>query len=168
MRCAVGVIDEIKSEILQHCAVGWCCKPCRISNIAKELDESGIRGFSIMRISGSLVLLMFGNGEVRDKILRASYLRRWFNRVEIWTSDLVIENHRAWLEAMQGDDVSVSDSQSESEDLVTPTPVLTAGMPKMTECQSRGFESNGRSVDGNGDSFCSMVPESVLDGDNRW
>ncbi|KAK8530792.1 hypothetical protein V6N12_013293 [Hibiscus sabdariffa] len=86
MRCAVGVIDEIKSEILQHCAVGWC----------------------------------------------------------------------------------LSDSQSESEDLVTPTPVLTAGMPKMTECQSRGFESNGRSVDGNGDSFCSMVPESVLDGDNRW
>ncbi|KAK8712764.1 hypothetical protein V6N13_147992 [Hibiscus sabdariffa] len=57
---------------------------------------------------------------------------------------------------MQGDDGSVSDSQSESEDIVTPAPGLNAGMPKMTECQSRGSESKGRSVDGHGDSFCSM------------
>ncbi|KAK8553140.1 hypothetical protein V6N13_089355 [Hibiscus sabdariffa] len=140
MKCAIGVIDEIKSEILQHCAVGLCCKPFRISSIAKELDESDIFGFSIIRISG------------------------------LWGSLLRIDEEtpvQFECGCMKGGDGFVSNSQSENEDIVTPTPGLNVGMPKMTKCQSRGSKSNGRSMDKHGVTFCFMVPESVLEGDSR-
>ncbi|KAK8512037.1 hypothetical protein V6N12_018518 [Hibiscus sabdariffa] len=63
------VVDGDKLDILQNCAIGFCRHPYRLRDLAKEFRDAKCEGFTVMRIVGSLVLLMFVDMSMRKKVL---------------------------------------------------------------------------------------------------
>ncbi|KAK9002979.1 hypothetical protein V6N11_060553 [Hibiscus sabdariffa] len=96
-----SVIDPEKSAILESCAVGYCKSLKSIRELAISFRDAGCSGFKIMRISGSLVLLMFESPETRTKILEEKSLDQWLENVMVWQPTLQITTRRIWL-SIQG------------------------------------------------------------------
>ncbi|KAK8578377.1 hypothetical protein V6N13_116223 [Hibiscus sabdariffa] len=51
----IGVVDEEKFEILRFCAIGFCPRPYSMQELAKEFSAASLKGFTVLRVSGSLV-----------------------------------------------------------------------------------------------------------------
>ncbi|KAK8562041.1 hypothetical protein V6N13_148826 [Hibiscus sabdariffa] len=60
-----GVEDEGKIGILENCAIAWCRVLMGIATLARELNEAEIMGFSLMRLAGSRLLMMFSSSDTR-------------------------------------------------------------------------------------------------------
>ncbi|KAK8637163.1 hypothetical protein V6N13_064589 [Hibiscus sabdariffa] len=58
MNQVYGVIDPVKYNTLKNCTVGWSKRFIRAGRLAKELHDAGVRGVTIMSISGSKFLMM--------------------------------------------------------------------------------------------------------------
>ncbi|KAK9025946.1 hypothetical protein V6N11_038799 [Hibiscus sabdariffa] len=96
-RSVVGVIDRIKSEILKNCLVGWCSKFWRAADLAKKLHDEGIKDASIMRLSGTVFLLIFKDHERLVSFMKEheGALKKWFRSVQEWQEELPDCNRRA-------------------------------------------------------------------------
>ncbi|KAL4378615.1 hypothetical protein GQ457_02G032850 [Hibiscus cannabinus] len=98
-RRVIGEVEEEKLEILRFCAVGYCCRQCSVLDLVKEFRAAGLEGFTVMRDSGSLVLLMFLNEDQRRLILDKDVLQQWLENVMEWSPGLQLPNRRVWLSA---------------------------------------------------------------------
>ncbi|KAK8980611.1 hypothetical protein V6N11_063211 [Hibiscus sabdariffa] len=91
------VVDGDKLDILQNCAIGFCRHPYRLRDLAKEFRDAKCEGFTVMRIVGSLVLLMFVDMSMRKKrvwlsacgILIHSWYEGTFKNIAVIWGDLV-------------------------------------------------------------------------------
>ncbi|KAK8708726.1 hypothetical protein V6N13_059763 [Hibiscus sabdariffa] len=110
-----------------------------------------------MRISGSMILLLFGNDEVRSETLQKSDLSRWFSRVELWAPEFEVENRWAWLEV--GRILIETKLQPQFNDIVEvevpgcvySVRVVETDWPVMFECQcvyGDVYESHSSSEEG--------------------
>ncbi|KAL4324936.1 hypothetical protein GQ457_11G028430 [Hibiscus cannabinus] len=98
-RRVIGEVEEEKLEILRFCAVGYCRRQCSVLDLAKEFRAAGLEGFTVMRVSGSLVLLIFLNEEQRRSILDKDVLQQWLKNVMEWSPGLQLPNRRVWVSA---------------------------------------------------------------------
>ncbi|KAK8595218.1 hypothetical protein V6N13_123098 [Hibiscus sabdariffa] len=97
-RCIQGSVDESKVAILQNCAVGLCALPLSIRELATKLRVPELEGFLIMRIVGSMILLMFVSLDIRDTVMNSGISQDCFERVELWSPAIKLESRRVWLE----------------------------------------------------------------------
>ncbi|KAK8480761.1 hypothetical protein V6N12_037953 [Hibiscus sabdariffa] len=58
-RRVCGVLDDVKVQVLQTYAVGWCKQPLSITRLAGEMQSAGFRGIELMWDMGSMELLCF-------------------------------------------------------------------------------------------------------------
>ncbi|KAL4319593.1 hypothetical protein GQ457_18G011020 [Hibiscus cannabinus] len=98
-RRVIGEVEEEKLEILRFCAVGYCRRQCSVLDLAKEYRAAGLEGFTVMRVLGSLVLLIFLNEDQRRSILDKDVLQQWLENVMEWSPGLQLPNRRVWLSA---------------------------------------------------------------------
>ncbi|KAL4346648.1 hypothetical protein GQ457_17G018690 [Hibiscus cannabinus] len=91
-RRARGVIDEEKMEILRFCAVGFCRKPYMLLDLAREFRSSCLEGFTVMRMAGSVVLLMFADAE-----------KLWGVPIHAWSTETFKNIAGLWGELVQVD-----------------------------------------------------------------
>ncbi|KAK8980827.1 hypothetical protein V6N11_047958 [Hibiscus sabdariffa] len=96
-RRVVGVVDEEKLEILQKCAIGYCRRTYSMLDLEKEFREARLKSFTVMRISGSLVLLMFPDSNKRKHVLEANVLDPWMENVLDWSTVIKMSNRGVWL-----------------------------------------------------------------------
>ncbi|KAK8623450.1 hypothetical protein V6N13_118335 [Hibiscus sabdariffa] len=82
------VVAEDKLEVLDSCAVAWCKEGLRGRALVEELRHAEIRGCSMMRISGAMVLLMFVTTEERQALLDRYDLDRCFARIVAWSPEM--------------------------------------------------------------------------------
>ncbi|KAK8625849.1 hypothetical protein V6N13_057006 [Hibiscus sabdariffa] len=82
------VVAEDKLEVLDSCAVAWCKEGLRGRALVEELRRAEIRGCSVMRISGAMVLLMFVTTEERQALLDRYDLDQWFARIVAWSPEM--------------------------------------------------------------------------------
>ncbi|KAK8574922.1 hypothetical protein V6N12_062599 [Hibiscus sabdariffa] len=47
--------------ILKNCAMGFCRRPFWIAELVDNILKAGLQGFSVMRVTGSSLILMFDN-----------------------------------------------------------------------------------------------------------
>ncbi|KAK8699786.1 hypothetical protein V6N13_115864 [Hibiscus sabdariffa] len=90
-KSVTGVVAEDKLEVLDSCAVAWCKEGLRGRALVEELRRAEIRGCSVMRISGAMVLLMllmFVTTEERQALLDRYDLDRWFARIVAWSPEM--------------------------------------------------------------------------------
>ncbi|KAK8666148.1 hypothetical protein V6N13_006300 [Hibiscus sabdariffa] len=80
----VGSVDDDKVSILKTSLVGWCVKFFKVEELAKEMYEMVLKGFSIMKISSCMVLMMFEDAKQMEFIMeeKGEPLDRWFVRKE--------------------------------------------------------------------------------------
>ncbi|KAK8553084.1 hypothetical protein V6N13_141686 [Hibiscus sabdariffa] len=88
-KSVTGVVAEDKLEVLDSCAVAWCKEGLRGRALVEELRRAEIRGCSVMRISGAMVLLMFVTTEERQALLDRYDFDRWFARIVAWFARIV-------------------------------------------------------------------------------
>ncbi|KAK8676309.1 hypothetical protein V6N13_034360 [Hibiscus sabdariffa] len=93
----LGVIDVDKLAILESCTVGFCNNAQSIRELAISFRDASCSDFNVMRISGSMVLLMFESAEIRTKILNEKSLNPWLDNVMVWHPSLQIMTRRIWL-----------------------------------------------------------------------
>ncbi|MBA0623592.1 hypothetical protein Godav_009045 [Gossypium davidsonii] len=93
-----GVIDD-KRHSLQRCLVGWCKNFIKIEDLAMKMSEAGLVGFSIVRISGTIVLMVFESEEKMKEVVleQGKILDEWFLKKQVWTDSIKMENRRVWL-----------------------------------------------------------------------
>ncbi|KAK8490201.1 hypothetical protein V6N11_028916 [Hibiscus sabdariffa] len=84
-RRVIGEVEEEKREILRFCAVGYCRRQCSVLDLATEFRAAGLEGFTVMRVLGSLVLLMFLNEDQRRSIMDKDVLQQWLENVMEWS-----------------------------------------------------------------------------------
>ncbi|KAK8562034.1 hypothetical protein V6N12_049088 [Hibiscus sabdariffa] len=89
-----GVIEEEKMEILCFCALGVCCKPYLLLDLAREFRSACLEGFTVMRVAGSVVLLMFADAEKRRSIIENGCLDRWLENLMDWSPEFRLPNRR--------------------------------------------------------------------------
>ncbi|KAK8492326.1 hypothetical protein V6N11_082038 [Hibiscus sabdariffa] len=58
-RQVCGVVDNVKVQVLQTYAVGWCGQPLSITRLAREMQSAGFRGIELMWDTCSMELLCF-------------------------------------------------------------------------------------------------------------
>ncbi|KAK8568800.1 hypothetical protein V6N13_106684 [Hibiscus sabdariffa] len=83
--------------ILNNCAIGFCRMPYHISELVDYFHKAGLEGFSVMRVSGSSIILMFEDEGKRKEILASGALDGWLENVGIWIPNMLIPNRRTWL-----------------------------------------------------------------------
>ncbi|KAL4283668.1 hypothetical protein GQ457_16G016100 [Hibiscus cannabinus] len=96
-RRVCGEVDDVKIQVLQTCAVGWCRQPLSITRLADEMQSAGLRGIELMWITGSMVLFYFKNMEAREKEMEKGSLKTWFHSVEPWSANIAYETRCAWV-----------------------------------------------------------------------
>ncbi|KAL4295366.1 hypothetical protein GQ457_12G017090 [Hibiscus cannabinus] len=96
-RRARGVIDEEKMEILRFCAVGFYRKPYLLLDLAREFRSACLEGFTVMRMAGSVVLLMFADAEKRRSVIENGCLDPWLENLMDWSPEFRLPNRRVWL-----------------------------------------------------------------------
>ncbi|KAE8676254.1 hypothetical protein F3Y22_tig00111621pilonHSYRG00386 [Hibiscus syriacus] len=94
-----GVVDEDKLQVLSNCLVGWCKNFIKLGNLANQIQVKGLAGFTLMRVVGNVVLMVFEDSDslrsVKDDKLET--LAEWFSRVETWSESLAVECRLVWL-----------------------------------------------------------------------
>ncbi|KAL4311265.1 hypothetical protein GQ457_01G001560 [Hibiscus cannabinus] len=91
------VVAEDKLEVLDSCAVAWCKEGLRGRALVEELRRAEIRGCSVMRISGAMVLLMFVTTEELQALLDRYDLDRWFARIVAWSPEVRLDSRSVWV-----------------------------------------------------------------------
>ncbi|KAK8628498.1 hypothetical protein V6N13_009086 [Hibiscus sabdariffa] len=91
-KSVTGVVAEDKLEVLDSFAVAWCKEGLRGRALVEELRRAEIRGGSVMRISGAMVLLMFVTTEERQALLDRYDLDRWFARIVAWSPEVRLDS----------------------------------------------------------------------------
>ncbi|KAL4278224.1 hypothetical protein GQ457_03G019690 [Hibiscus cannabinus] len=91
------VIDNDKMEILNVCAIGFYRRPYKVVELANKFRLAGLQGFRVMRIAGSLMLLMFDDDTMRQNVLASGKLDEWLENVGLLNSRMPIPNRRTWL-----------------------------------------------------------------------
>ncbi|MBA0820299.1 hypothetical protein Gohar_019590 [Gossypium harknessii] len=93
-----GAIDD-KIHSLQRCLVGWCKHFIKIEDLAMKMSEAGLVGFSIVRISGTIVLMVFESEEKMKEVVleQGKILDEWFLKKQVWTDSIKMENRSVWL-----------------------------------------------------------------------
>ncbi|KAE8701768.1 hypothetical protein F3Y22_tig00110505pilonHSYRG00103 [Hibiscus syriacus] len=94
-----GVIDEAKLQVLDNCLIGWCKNYTKIGDLASQMQDKGLNGFSLMRAAGNVVLMIFEDSDTlrRVKNEKSETLAGWFSRVKVWSENLVVECRRVWV-----------------------------------------------------------------------
>ncbi|KAK9045676.1 hypothetical protein V6N11_051585 [Hibiscus sabdariffa] len=92
-----GVIDEEKLSVLETCALGWVKEVISIRVLVKEMVATGLDGFEIMWVAGSMVLLAFPDANSRQRLLSQDVLLTWFGRLEEWSASAEYASWRSWL-----------------------------------------------------------------------
>ncbi|MBA0659161.1 hypothetical protein Goklo_011319 [Gossypium klotzschianum] len=64
-----------------------------------KMSEAGLVGFSIVRISGTIVLMVFESEEKMKEVVleQGKILDEWFLKKQVWTDSIKMENRRVWL-----------------------------------------------------------------------
>ncbi|KAE8732205.1 hypothetical protein F3Y22_tig00002237pilonHSYRG00815 [Hibiscus syriacus] len=99
-QCEVeGVRDEDKLHVLSNCLVGWCKNFIKIDNLANQIQDKGLAGFTLMRAAGNVVLMAFEDSDSLRSVKedKLETLAEWFSKVETWSERLVVECRRVWL-----------------------------------------------------------------------
>ncbi|KAK9001912.1 hypothetical protein V6N11_024607 [Hibiscus sabdariffa] len=99
IRVITGFVDDEKLELLSRCALGFYRKPQQIMDLANEFHRADLVGFKIMRVAGSLVLLIFQSLEERKRMLESVVLDTWLENVMEWSPTIVMLNRRVWISA---------------------------------------------------------------------
>ncbi|KAK8679998.1 hypothetical protein V6N13_108953 [Hibiscus sabdariffa] len=73
-RVITRIIDDVKLELLSRCVLGFCRKPRQIFDLANEFHRAYLSGFRLMRVVGSLALLIFYSFEERKRTLELKRL----------------------------------------------------------------------------------------------
>ncbi|KAK8481353.1 hypothetical protein V6N11_018824 [Hibiscus sabdariffa] len=89
-----GVIDVDKIAIVKNCALGFSRRPYRIVELANKFRKAGLNGFSIMRITGSMIILMFDDEDKRKEVLAAEVLDERIENLGNWIPLMPIPNRR--------------------------------------------------------------------------
>ncbi|KAE8663904.1 hypothetical protein F3Y22_tig00112864pilonHSYRG00154 [Hibiscus syriacus] len=94
-----GVIDKEKLQVLNYCLVGWCKNFIKISHLARQMHAKGLTGFSLMRVAGNAVLMIFEDSASLRSVKndKSETLAEWFSIIEAWSESLVLECRRVWL-----------------------------------------------------------------------
>ncbi|KAE8676367.1 hypothetical protein F3Y22_tig00111616pilonHSYRG00018 [Hibiscus syriacus] len=87
-----GVIDEEKLQVLSKCLVGWFKDFIKIGHLARQMQTKGLTGFSLMRVAGNAVLMIFEDSTSLRSVKndKSETLAKWFSRVEAWSESLVV------------------------------------------------------------------------------
>ncbi|KAK8578523.1 hypothetical protein V6N13_100359 [Hibiscus sabdariffa] len=96
-RRVTGVLDGSKSEVLETCAVAWCKGRLRGEALVKELQQAGFTSYSVMRVAGEVVLLLFVTEEERKTVLDRLDLDKWFVKVLPWLPDIDFDSRSVWV-----------------------------------------------------------------------
>ncbi|KAE8672566.1 G patch domain-containing protein TGH [Hibiscus syriacus] len=93
-----GVVDEDKLHVLSKCLVGWCKNFIKIGNLASQMQAKCLFGFSLMRVGGNVILMVFEDSASLRSVKndKSETLAKWFSRVEVWSESLVVECRRVW------------------------------------------------------------------------
>ncbi|KAK8594026.1 hypothetical protein V6N12_046097 [Hibiscus sabdariffa] len=83
--------------VLNLCAIGFCRRPYRVVELASKFRKAGLQGFRVMRIAGSMMLLMFDDDKMRHELLASGKLDEWLESVGTWSSMMLIHNRRTRL-----------------------------------------------------------------------
>ncbi|KAE8664851.1 CCDC124 protein [Hibiscus syriacus] len=99
LHTVIGVVDEAKLQVLDNCLMGWCKNYTKIGDLASQMQDKGLNGFSLMRAAGNVVLMIFEDSALlrRVKNEQSENLAEWFSRVEPWSESLVVQCHRVWV-----------------------------------------------------------------------
>ncbi|KAK8529235.1 hypothetical protein V6N12_060022 [Hibiscus sabdariffa] len=108
-----GVIDDDKMAILKNCAMGFSRRPYQIAELADKFRKAGLNGFSIMRVTGSMIVLLFDDEDRWKEVLAAGVLDEWLENLGIWIPSMPIPNRRTWLSGSH-----VSSEQDDNEEIV--------------------------------------------------
>ncbi|GMI69824.1 hypothetical protein HRI_000651700 [Hibiscus trionum] len=65
--------------------------------MAVKLNIAQMQGFSILRITSSMFLLMFTSQTRCDEVMNSRILQNCFSRVELWSSSIEYKSRRVWL-----------------------------------------------------------------------
>ncbi|KAL4383082.1 hypothetical protein GQ457_15G019720 [Hibiscus cannabinus] len=97
-RSVEGIVDDAKLAILQTCVIGWVKEATPIRVLVQEMATSGLQGFELVWVAGSMVLLSFSSVKLQDG-LRASteVWSTWFGRLEAWSQTVAPDSCRAWI-----------------------------------------------------------------------
>ncbi|KAK9004444.1 hypothetical protein V6N11_002244 [Hibiscus sabdariffa] len=106
LKRVVIVADEEKLDILRKCVIGFCRRTYSMLDLAKEFCAAGLEGFTIMRISRAMVLIMFHDLDSRKCLLGENVLDLWLENVSDWSPMMKIPNRRVWLSIPSGDELS--------------------------------------------------------------
>ncbi|KAK8650037.1 hypothetical protein V6N13_139688 [Hibiscus sabdariffa] len=99
MNQVYGVIDPVKYDTLKNCTVGWRKRFIRAGRLPKELHDAGVRGVTIMSISGSKFLTMFKDSVQKQSFMEehGGALEEWFKEIKDWSVDMEVVNRKAWI-----------------------------------------------------------------------
>ncbi|KAK8549189.1 hypothetical protein V6N13_063585 [Hibiscus sabdariffa] len=67
--------------VLNLCAIGFCPRPYRVVELASKFRKAGLQGFSVMRIAGSMMLLMFDDDKMLHELLASGKLDEWLENL---------------------------------------------------------------------------------------
>ncbi|KAK8583589.1 hypothetical protein V6N12_067853 [Hibiscus sabdariffa] len=96
-RVITRIIDDVKLELLSRCVLGFCRKPRQIFDLANEFHRAYLSGFRLMRVVGSLALLIFYSFEERKRTLELKVLNTWLENVMDWSPTIAMSNRRVWV-----------------------------------------------------------------------
>ncbi|KAK8484834.1 hypothetical protein V6N11_057064 [Hibiscus sabdariffa] len=128
MNQVYGVIDPVKYDTLKNCTVGWRKRFIRAGRLPKELHDAGVRGVTIMSISGSKFLTMFKDSVQKQSFMEehGGALEEWFKEIKDWSVDMEVVNRKAWI-ACHGIPIHAWSAvvvESHVNNIVTPKPVV--------------------------------------------
>ncbi|KAE8669533.1 hypothetical protein F3Y22_tig00112231pilonHSYRG00234 [Hibiscus syriacus] len=94
-----GVVDGAKLQVLGNYLMGWCKNFIKIGNLASQMQDKGLGGFSLMRVARNVVLLIFENSATLRSVKneKSDTLAEWFSSVAAWLESLVMECRRVWV-----------------------------------------------------------------------
>ncbi|KAK9007009.1 hypothetical protein V6N11_019337 [Hibiscus sabdariffa] len=96
-RSMEGIVDSEKLSVLATCVISWVKEAILIRILAQEMAAAGIEGFELMWFMGSMVLLSFLDVESRGSLFSKDVWSAWFARLEVWSTLVMHESHRAWI-----------------------------------------------------------------------
>ncbi|KAK8559014.1 hypothetical protein V6N13_098612 [Hibiscus sabdariffa] len=98
MRKRISVVVEKDNMKILRCSAIWkCIRSTSVSDLSAEFGKGNLQGFSIMRVSSMMTLLMFSYVEARRKILDSHVLLQWFEYGVDWSPDKKMESRHVWL-----------------------------------------------------------------------
>ncbi|KAK8480277.1 hypothetical protein V6N13_139957 [Hibiscus sabdariffa] len=133
-----GVESVANLDVLGRCLIGWCRHPISNSELAAALQAETIVRVRVMRISGSSILLIFDNVEIR----RGALLYKWRKRLlclPLLRMDECFLRLRLWSEIEERLELRIKDKIFPIR-IVEADPFLR-GPRQCCDCQCQGSDS---------------------------